>query len=191
MKNTACLLILIIIIFTGCSKEENEDSNKDADYYFSTSFLGETYMDEGLLIGGLILSAEECNTFEFLAAAVLGQFEKSGLFINAQIIYYEDDTDFQNSDKSDTDVVSKGSIIMDCFNNLDLDLTLYYNDENWILDTSKPNYNKIIKLSKLEESNLNVTYTLEGEYEGNFLNPSDNSTAKLKGSYRVPLHTLK
>ncbi|MFD1293466.1 hypothetical protein ACFQ5N_06420 [Lutibacter holmesii] len=190
MKKIVLLFVINLVLF-GCSKDNDGGSSDYNGYYFETTYLDVTYVDESYYVGGVELGADACTSTNDLIGTSLGQLEKSNFFIDAHFIHYENQSDFESNKSDASNLTANKYSLYDCFNNLELSINFVLDNQDLILDESKNNVSKINKITIVNETNLEITYSIEGEYIGNFKNTTSNSTASLVGNYRVPIIVLK
>ena len=189
MKKISILITMLAAAFLGCSKEEDDIGNREENF-FKASFLGETYIEEGVSVGASIGGTQDCNNSEMLSAVGVGYFEKSDLFFTAQFIHFDTENDFQTANQNNAKLVNS-EIIGNCFSNFDLNIDLLLDGYEVVLINSSKNSHKISKILKVEETKLENNYVIEGEYFGVYENTQDNSTIEISGSYRVPINVMK
>jgi hypothetical protein len=194
MKKITLLLITIFTLSACSSDDDNDDGNSPniEGYYFNATYNSENYIDQHDLIGEIYWNENDCVTSNDLWRVYIGQIETSSFFLDANLMYFENFSDFENTDIGIRDVVpSWWYVDADCYENLELMLDVEINDEAFIVDVSAENFNKINSISMVSEDNQEKIYSVEGEYSAYFVNPDDNSTLRVVGSYRTPLHLLK
>jgi len=190
MKKIVLLFAITVVLF-GCSNDNDGDSSDYDGYYFEATYLDGTYVDESFYVGGVEFGADACTATNDLISTSLGQLEKSDFFIDAHLVHYENQSDFESNKNDSSNLSADKYLSTDCFNNFELSINFVLDDQGLSLDVSKNNVSKINKITKVNETNLEITYSIEGEYIGNFKNTTSNSTASLVGNYRVPIIVLK
>jgi hypothetical protein len=188
MKKIVLLILVLGFSLISCSDDDG-NSSSETGYYLEVNLLGDTYKDTN--IGLFSYNEDECNTNLPLVIQSIGQIEKSNFFIDSFIVHFEDQSDFQGYNVNNSTFWANSYMQDgDCYENLNLIINFELDGIDLNLDTTKNNSNTIKKVSKISESNLEITYSVEGSFIGTF-KKSDNTLVELTGKYRLPISTLK
>lgn len=183
-------LVVSTCVFVSCSSND-EDGFSSSGYFFSVNYNGKDYNDNstaGFLIGG---NVDNCNSNKPLFSANTGQIENSKLFIDAHFIHLENLSDFESNTNNSSELRANVSSSNDCFNNFDFALNVTIDNKQYKLDTSKTSSSTINKVSKASENATEVTFSIQGDFTGNYVENNGSSKTVLTGSYRLPVIVLK
>lgn len=192
MKKFILLLFAITISVTSCSGDDS-DVVTTKDYYFQINLLGDTYSETqflGLYEDELSFCADESIE---VSASLIADMEHSEFDIVVFLGHLSNLEDFEAINNYNSAIDSRESIYDSCFNNLDLDVSLWLfeNNEEWLdFKMSPNNFSNIKSVTKQNGDDLTQTFAIEGSFESTFIK-SDGTEVKLTGNYLVPITVLK
>lgn len=188
------LLFIAVLSLAACSSDDSDNNSSSTDgYFFKATFQGENYTEQNELLGEVYWDETDCETDENLWRIYIGQIETSNLFIDANLMYYQNLSEFEGTNTGVRDVVpSWWTVEANCYGNFELMLDLELGDDLFIVDSSADNSNNITSITMVSEDSQEVIYSVEGTYDAHFYDEFDeSSTLRVTGSYRTPLHVLK
>jgi hypothetical protein len=190
------LLLITIVTLVACSSDDNDgddNTSTNSGYFFKATFDSENYTEQNELLGEVFWEETDCNTDKDLWRVYIGQVETSSLFIDANLMYFQNSSEFDDTTPGVRDVVpSWWTVNANCYSHFELMLDLVVAGDLYIVNSSANNSNNITSITMVSENNQEVIYSVEGTYDANFHDELDNSsTARVTGSYRTPLHILK
>lgn len=188
MRKITFLILVLSFSLISCSGDD-ENPSSETGHYLEVTLLGDTYRTEyvGIWSGEI----DECDTDLTFIDQSIGEMEKSNFSIDAYFMHYQDQIDFQGYNINNSTLwTGAGYFTDDCFNNLDVNVNFELDGEDLTFDTTKNNTSTIKKITKIEESNLEITYEVEGSFVGTF-KKSDNTLVEMTGKYKSLFYTLK
>lgn len=193
IMNKITLLLIAILTLSACSSDDDDNSSSTNGYFFKATFNGENYTEQNELLGEVFWDETDCDTDENLWRVYIGQVETSNLFIDANLMYFQNLSEFEGTNTGTRNVVpSWWTVDADCYGNFELMLDLEVGDDLYIVDSSADNSNDITSITIVSEDNQEIIYSVQGTYDAHFYDELDNSsTRRVTGSYRTPLHILK
>lgn len=185
------------IIFSGCSSEEN--NNNSDNLFLKINVSGQQYESEGLYFTGFS-GEENCLNNGDLFLQYVGQIETSNMFIDCNLVHFENLIDYSDSQKNSISS-TRMTDINDLYEmNFNEDACSKNNDFSLVFEDKgtdqflrfKPNTTKVHTITNVVFTNETATekyYIVEGSFNCTLI--KNNIDIPINGNYRIKIGVLK
>ncbi len=187
--NFLVLLFGCSVLLTSCKKENQV--NENGEDFLEITANGKTY--KNTLVNGFGFSnISGCNSKPH-ALSSISQIDVAALFFGVLLKHYENNVDFQISNKG-TYGVKEDNTFVGPSNSCNLDIEVSLDDktkpnQSTILQASS-NSHTVTDIKKISETSTNVSYKVIGIFSSSFKN-SANDLIVITGKYQTTIQVLK